>query len=79
MDVFLITDNLFMITYGKNITLIQDKVSADIEKKNLLTKLSTTKKLLKTTDELTNFYNKESFKASSDCTCSAVMTVDSAF
>ena len=48
-------------------------------KKKLVNEAVYNKKLLKTTDEPTNFYNKESLKASSDCTCSAVMTVDSAF
>ena len=61
---------------------IWDKVSADI-KKNLIASLSMIKNFLKTKiksygDEVTDFYDKEIIKVDSDCTCLAVISLDSA-
>ena len=61
---------------------IWDKVSADI-KKNLIASLSMIKNFLKTKiksygDEVTDFYDKEIIKVGSDCTCLAVISLDSA-
>ena len=73
---------LKIITYWKKYNTIWNKVSADI-KKEFDSQLVYNKKKLKTKrkfygDEATDFHDKETPKAGSDCTCLAVITNDSA-
>ena len=65
----------------KKYNIIWDKVSADI-KKEFYSVPVYNKKLLKTKiksygDEVTDFYDTEIPKAGSNCTCLAVMAIDS--
>ena len=76
-----------MMTYWENIIQLYtgkyNKVSADI-KKEFNSESVYNKKFLKTKirsygDEATDFHDKEIPKAGSDCTCLAIITIDSVF